>query len=151
LHGFNFENGSINPLSSIRKYGLELEITDVWIWNEKIDIPFIQGTNYSKWVSLKYEQYLYEYYIYVGPMDNLFRLRNNSTTNFNEILQINLDNIRYIKTNSQGPGTIQAPLDDATKYKVFMNVKDANQGQGFKQIRTFSIDVSLTNVLNIDN
>lgn len=66
-------------------------------------------------------------------------------------MQINLDNIRYIKTNSQGPGTIQAPLDDATKYKVFMNVKDANQGQGFKQIRTFSIDVSLTNVLNIDN
>ena len=84
-------------------------------------------------------------------MDDLFRLRNNSTTNFNEILQINLKNIQYVSTNRQGPGTIQAPLDDATKYKVFMNVKDANQGQGFKQIRTFSIDVSLTSVLNIDN
>ena len=84
-------------------------------------------------------------------MDDLFRLRNNSTTNLNEILQINLKNIAHIQKGLQGPGTIQAPLDNATKYKVFMNVKDANQGQGSKQIRTFSVDVSLTNALNLDN
>jgi len=153
LHIFNFENGSTNPSVSTKKSGLEVEITDVWVWFENLPTPFIQGTNYSKWISLKYE----EYGFFIRQMDNLFRLRkkfslrNNSTTNLNEILQINLQHITYIKRSNQGPDTIQAPFDDATKYKVFMNVKDANQGQGFKQIRTFSIDVSLTSVLNIDN
>ena len=125
----------------------------MWIWVETLPTPFIQGTNYSKWVSLKYEGYDY----FFDQMDDLFRLRrkfslrNNSTTNLKERLQINLGNIQPIAGQRQGPGTIQAPLDDATKYKVFMNVKDANQGQGSKQIRTFSIDVSLTNIINIDN
>ena len=147
LHIFNFENGSTNPSVSTKKSGLEVEITDVWVWFENLPTPFIQGTNYSKWISLKYE----EYGFFIRQMDNLFRLRkkfslrNNSTTNLNEILQINLQHITYIKRSNQGPDTIQAPFDDATKYKVFMNVKDANQGQGWKQIRTFSIDVSLTN------
>jgi len=162
LHGFNFENGSINPLVSTKKSGLEVEITDVWVWNEFMT-PGNAPPNYSKWVSVKFKSYRFEYTVANGPyarrtvvknvfpMDDLFRLRNNSTTNLNEILQINLKNITHIQKGLQGPGTIQAPLDNATKYKVFMNVKDANQGQGSKQIRTFSVDVSLTNALNLDN
>ena len=45
LHIFNFENGSINPfgfLSPTKKLGLELEITDVWIWVETL-IMYMQA------------------------------------------------------------------------------------------------------------
>jgi len=182
LHIFNFENGSINPfgflsptinpfgfLSPTKKLGLEVEITDVWVWNEFMN-PGNAPPNFSKWVSVKSQLYHFTYkvsrglfnpprtvQVFVDQMDDLFRLRkkfsliNNSTTNLKEILQINLKNITHIQKSLQGPDTIQAPLDNATKYKVFMNVKDANQGQGSKQIRTFSVDVSLTNAKNIDN